>query len=200
VQFWTIISLPHIVFYSIYFISGIIFVEWLKTKREFYLAINIVMLVGITVAFFLNFMVNNRALDSKPPTAGYQLQSSGYSCTAACIVNLCIDFNIPISEREAADEMQLIGTGANIAQIGYLLEKLGFNFEETTNNSIEDLKPPAILSVSFLGNPNTHVVYVKDKKGRFFLIVDPAEGFASYRDIGWFKENWKGIGIHKISR
>ncbi len=200
VQFWTIVSLPHIVFYSIYFISGVIFVEWLQTKREFYLAINIVMLIGITVAFFVNFMVDNKNLDSKSPVAGSQLQSSGYSCTAACIVNLCIDFKIPVSEREVADDIQLIGTGASIAQVGYMLEKLGFNFQETNKTSIEDLKPPAILSVSFRGEPNTHVVYVKGKKGSLFLIVDPAQGVADYRDIEWIKENWKGIGMHNISR
>ncbi len=200
VQFWTIVSLPHIVFYSIYFISGVVFVEWLKTRRGFYLAINIVMLIGITVAFFQTFMVDNRNLDSKHHVAGYQQQSSAYSCTAACIVNLCIDFNIPVSEREVADDIHLIGTGASIAQIGYMLEKLGFNFEETNRTSIEDLKPPAILSVSFRGKPNTHVVYVKGKKGSFFLIVDPAQGVADYREIEWFKENWKGIGLHNISQ
>jgi len=200
VQFWTIVSLPHIVFYTIYFIGGIIFVEWLKTKRGFYMVINIVMLVGITIGFYLNFMVNNRALHSAPPQSGYQLQSSGYSCTATCVVNLAVDFNIPISEQEAADKMQLIEAGASIAQIGYLLEKLGFKFDETTTSDLNEIQFPAILSVNFMGNPNTHVVYLKERTGNDFVVVDPTEGVATYREIEWFNENWKGIGIHKISK
>jgi hypothetical protein len=200
VQFWTIVSLPHIVFYTIYFVGGIIFVEWLKTKRGFYLAINIVMLIGITIGFYSLFMVDNHILNSYPLQSGYQLQSSGYSCTAACVVNLAFDFHISISEQDAADRMQLIETGASIAQIGYLLEKLGFKFDETTTSDLNDIRFPAIISVHFMGTPDTHVVYLKERKNSSFLIVDPSRGVETYRNTNWFNENWNGLGIHNISK
>jgi ABC-type bacteriocin/lantibiotic exporter with double-glycine peptidase domain len=115
-------------------------------------------------------------------------------------VNLTIDFDIPISEQEAADRMQLMETGASIAQIGYLLEELGFKFDETTTTDLDEIQFPSILSVHFMGNPNTHVVYLKERKGRDFIILDPAQGIETYRGTNWFNDNWNGIGIHNISR
>lgn len=153
----------------------------------------VVVLIFVWLFYDYNLQIYTQ-IAAKKANAVYTEQTHLYSCSCAALSTLSNVCGYKLNERDACKMMGTTKFGSNPGQLRYALGRLGFRYQMISpNDTIETLKPPAILFVDRRGGHENHAVVYLDKKEKYNLF-DPMEGL---QKLDWhqLQKIWHGRGV-----
>ncbi|MCA9061877.1 MAG: hypothetical protein KDA96_02430 [Planctomycetaceae bacterium] len=135
-----------------------------KDRQSHFLGVAATVVIGLVLLQTMQATVTWQGSPTDLTTAdGIVLQSSGFSCVAACVANVARLDGKPLTESKAA---QLLGTstsGTTNGGLRYALHDLQIPFRETSRSlPANELSPPAILSIDHPATgPESHAVLLR---------------------------------------
>lgn len=164
----------------------------LISKRQ-KIAFFVVSTIFVWLFYDYNLPIYTQIAAKKANTV-YTAQTHLYSCSCAALSTLSNICRHQLNEREACKMMGTTKFGSNPGQLRYALDRLGFHYHIISlSDTIETLKPPAILFVDRRGGDENHAVVYLGKKEKYNLF-DPMEGLQKM-DRQQLQKIWHGHGV-----
>ncbi len=178
--------------------GGWILCEGLRKKRGFYILVGILFLFAVPIVYERKWSHDYSTLDASTNPMTVTKQTDNYTCAAASLSNLTALLGAKISERQAAEMMGLDHYGGAVWQVAYVLQHLGYSFQEIRTESMADVKFPALIIVRFSDRVD-HAVLVTGRAGPDYAVIDPLAGSLTY-SAKWFADRWCYQGVMDVHR
>ncbi len=163
-----------------YLASLCVRVAWYSGHRErgkLTFATTLLVVALLILRWNVTFSIPADSYEHEVVDGGIILQTTGASCVPATVANILGRFGVTETEKALAREMGTTGQGTTHGRVALALWQRGFDCRRVTVVSIQEVNPPAALTVDHPATgPESHMVGFMGMDGEMAEIWDPLYG------------------------